>query len=467
MLNQPGARAIAIAALSLLVAALLHASNSNATLRAEIDALEARCAVVQPPHAIAAIDLNEARNIGLIFFKARVSELVIAETVEEQLGFSRDAVLEARPFTAHAAALALLSVALAPGDAARREMSAATAARASKRMEQFGVAVFPGAVASRALLEAARAAVHRETRSPSAPYSSVQGRERRKDVGLLLDPPTGASDLLLHATRWLRPVLARGLGSDAVLTEFGGMTSYPGATQQRPHMDSSLETVDELNTTARLWTAFVYLTDVAVDQAPLEVWPGTHTHYHFVESAELDMMRSSPAVRLAVPAGTIVLYDSRLEHRGTANASPRARPTMYFSFQQQRGTVPDGPTFTLRDEYTGALTLFDVVAGRLDARTRDADALRRVESYRAVSSAECSAVVAARCGALRGDACMKCALAWWVPFDDARDARLAAGKDADHEDDEPALRTCVEGLIEASCVAGIFEKNPPKTSYWH
>jgi hypothetical protein len=83
-------------------------------------------------------------------------------------------------------------------------------------------------------------------------------------------------------------------------------------------------------------------------------------------------------VRLAVPAGTIVLYDSRLEHRGTANASPRARPTMYFSFQQQRGTVPDGPTFTLRDEYTGALTLFDVVAGRLDARTRDADALRRV-----------------------------------------------------------------------------------------
>ena len=61
-----------------------------------------------------------------------------------------------------------------------------------------------------------------------------------------------------------------------------------------------MDHVDDIYTKNRVVTVFVYLDDIARDMAALDVWPGTHTHFHFLDSSERAMMRSAPAVRLSL-----------------------------------------------------------------------------------------------------------------------------------------------------------------------
>ena len=338
-----------------LCAALAYALRTNARLRDELGS-HYRSAALSPLE-----DIDDVHNVGLAFFKSRVAEIVIAES-ERGAGVNR-------PWTASPRAIDMLTVRLAPGEGAISSLSDATTGRALRRMERFGVCVFDTFLPP-ALLTAARAAVDNETSSPTVPYGGadggVAGSDRRKDIGLRFG--TSASDVLQRVTQFLFPVLRRALGRNATLVEFAGMTSYPGAAMQDAHVDSRMTQPAELNSTALLWTAFVYLEDVETDMAPLELWPGTHTYFNFLDDAELGMLEESPALRLAVKAGTVVLYDSRLEHRGTANASPRPRPTVYFSFQSTRGTEPMGPTFTVRSEYVDAASLGDVLDGTFTER---------------------------------------------------------------------------------------------------
>ena len=415
--------ALVVAALAI---ALAHTLRTNAALRAELSRY--RSTALLPIE-----DIDDVRNAGLAFFKAHVSEIVVDDV-------NMLAARPWRPWTASPRAIEMLTVRLAPGEGARSSLSAATTRRALHRMKRFGVCLFP-VVTDEALLTAARAAVDNETRWPTVHYGGadggkVAGSNRRKDIGLRFN--TGASDVLQRVTQFLKPVLSRALGRDATLVEFAGLTSYPGAAMQDAHVDSRMTNLAELNSTAALWTAFVYLTDVTFDMAPLELWAGTHTSYHFLDSAELAMLDGSPALRLAVKAGTVVLYDSRLEHRGTANTSPRARPSVYFSFQSPHGTEPIGPTYTIRNEYFGAASLGDVLDGSfVERQTRDEKALRRAALYRNVSAVGCAAEMTARCGS--SQSCMRCATSR---------TRGAVVK--------TQLSACVEGLIERFCKVGIF-----------
>jgi hypothetical protein len=43
---------------------------------------------------------------------------------------------------------------------------------------------------------------------------------------------------------------------------------------------------------AKVYSVFVYLEDVAEDNAPLDVKPGTHTFYHFLDNEEEAMLSS-------------------------------------------------------------------------------------------------------------------------------------------------------------------------------
>ncbi len=56
----------------------------------------------------------------------------------------------------------------------------------------------------------------------------------------------------------------------------------------------------------RVVTTFVYLDDIGSDMAALDVWPGTHSHFHFLMAEERKMMTSVPAVRMALPVGSFV-----------------------------------------------------------------------------------------------------------------------------------------------------------------
>ena len=78
------------------------------------------------------------------------------------------------------------------------------------------------------------------------------------------------------------------------------------------------------------------------------------------------MMTSVPFARLAVAQGSIVIYDSRTLHRGAANTSPFARPTIYFSLAESQKLIPIGPAYSLRQGYRQfPITIETVLAGNI------------------------------------------------------------------------------------------------------
>lgn len=116
-------------------------------------------------------------------------------------------------------------------------------------------------------------------------------------------------------------------------TERTPRAAYPGAGSQFRHSDAGMHDPDEIHNWGRVLTIFVYLDDVGEDNGSLDVWPGTqftrtfhpyvllrvlnlkiallgtHTHYHFLDDAEKEMMISVPSVRAAVPQARNVLQN--------------------------------------------------------------------------------------------------------------------------------------------------------------
>lgn len=108
----------------------------------------------------------------------------------------------------------------------------------------------------------------------------------------------------------------------------------------------------------RLISCFVMLTNVSDEMGATDLWPGTHTMFHFNNK----YVAGAPPFRMALPEGSIVLWDSRLLHRGSANTSPHRRPAFYFSFMESRGVEPHGPTYSLLRRYRSEITLEEALA---------------------------------------------------------------------------------------------------------
>jgi hypothetical protein len=52
-----------------------------------------------------------------------------------------------------------------------------------------------------------------------------------------------------------------------------------------------------------------------------------------------EMLNSSPAIRMAVPTGTMVVMDSRTHHRGSENLSNKRRTALYVEITSFNGLL--------------------------------------------------------------------------------------------------------------------------------
>ncbi|TDO60865.1 ectoine hydroxylase-related dioxygenase (phytanoyl-CoA dioxygenase family) [Kribbella sp. VKM Ac-2571] len=123
-----------------------------------------------------------------------------------------------------------------------------------------------------------------------------------------------------------------------VLRLAGSDICLPGSVDQLPHRD-----VGTFDVTCNL-----FLTEVGEESGPTEVWPGTHQHsaVHAVAPDPHEFLRDVPLspdewIRLSaerdsqlltVPAGTVVIRDQRMIHRGTANRSEQDRPMLSYNY---------------------------------------------------------------------------------------------------------------------------------------
>lgn len=121
------------------------------------------------------------------------------------------------------------------------------------------------------------------------------------------------------------------VGEDCVVYLMASDTPYPGSENQAFHQDFT-----------RLSLALnVPLVDLTPDNAPIELWPGTHRPdvggppagysrkpYFIPADRMAEIVETVPSVCLLGKAGTMLLRDHRLVHRGTANLSDASRPQL-------------------------------------------------------------------------------------------------------------------------------------------
>eukprot|EP00949_MAST-11_sp_MAST-11-sp1_P003522 g3522.t1 len=302
--------------------------------------------------------LEEWELLGQTFFGPKVSEIVMDSSTAGIFGLDR-AALDTRRVVS-SLAVDMLSVSVMQtgyaGKLARESIDAAT-----ERMERWGIAVLQGALDRHSCSEMA-AIIKKWLSHPTYKFGDISERALRHDYPLEITAET--SQFLEKAVELLQPILSAQLGDDAELVELSSLTSWPGAGEQPLHPDAMMEKLEDVHSMSKIYSIFIYLDDVEADMAPLDVQPGTHTHFHFLENEEKNMLFSSPMVRLKVPAGTIAIMDCRTHHRGSNNTSDRPRPVFYFSLRSKKGYPPSGPTYSLRKEYEDKFTLSSIAARR-------------------------------------------------------------------------------------------------------
>lgn len=133
------------------------------------------------------------------------------------------------------------------------------------------------------------------------------------------------------------------LGPDCAAFLLGSDTPYPGAGFQSVHQDFHRFG----------FTVNIPLVDSTLEMGPLEVWPGSHlsksarargefnTDRFWLSKKEIEEVVSTiPAKKLDLRAGSMVIRDHRLVHRGTANKSHEPRPWLSIWYKEIEGFQP-------------------------------------------------------------------------------------------------------------------------------
>lgn len=122
---------------------------------------------------------------------------------------------------------------------------------------------------------------------------------------------------------WM-PVVKQILGEEVALIHKGVFLSMPGAEAQDYHQDGPhLST--KVQRPCHAVNVFIPLVDLCMRNGPTEFLPGSHILGH-------DGYDRSKIVVPMVPAGTPVIFDYRLGHRGLGNSSNDCRPIVYCTY---------------------------------------------------------------------------------------------------------------------------------------
>ena len=153
------------------------------------------------------------------------------------------------------------------------------------------------------------------------------------------------------------PLITAVLGENAEHAFSGVVSSEPGSEAQFWHIDSPHETAE--HTSPHAINLFVALTDIPIVMGPTELACGSHqlTNHLANQTLLVDQLlyqhaSPSPAMLKTAPeqttpvrhsramsAGSCLIFDDRIMHRGLANQASKTRHLAYFSYKRQ-GYLP-------------------------------------------------------------------------------------------------------------------------------
>ncbi|HYF51122.1 MAG TPA: phytanoyl-CoA dioxygenase family protein [Planctomycetota bacterium] len=124
------------------------------------------------------------------------------------------------------------------------------------------------------------------------------------------------------------------LGEDCVCNYFASDTPLPGSDFQAVHSDfAALFPESDIVLPPFALVVNINLVDFREDNGPLEIWPGG-TH---LLPPSVDMKALAPTMtsrRVLTPAGSLLIRDIRMWHRGTPNKSDAPRPNIAMIFSR-------------------------------------------------------------------------------------------------------------------------------------
>jgi len=166
----------------------------------------------------------------------------------------------------------------------------------------------------------------------------------RRQMYLPWEPPF--TDPLLYENEEALAVVEAVIGPDPALVYFASDTALPGSDYQKVHSDTQLlfpET--SLSLPAYGLVVNVPLVDCTEENGSLEFWPGG-TH---LMPGRMDLPALAPRMqsrRANMPAGSLLIRDLRMWHRGTPNRSDHPRPHLalvyvrpWYRFEQEVPTL--------------------------------------------------------------------------------------------------------------------------------
>ena len=149
--------------------------------------------------------------------------------------------------------------------------------------------------------------------------------QRRLMITVNLEPPF--DDPRLFANPWLMPILDAAFDGEFLVGAFGVVCSLPNAPAQRRHRDGGIlfpgSGIDGLLPASAI-TVGIPLVEMNEVRGTTAFWLGSHRR------AARDM--AAEAIAPVVSEGSVVLWDFRLQHRGTPNRSCMARPLLYLTY---------------------------------------------------------------------------------------------------------------------------------------
>jgi ectoine hydroxylase-related dioxygenase (phytanoyl-CoA dioxygenase family) len=142
------------------------------------------------------------------------------------------------------------------------------------------------------------------------------------------------NDERLVASPLVLPIIECLVGKDCICHYLASDTPLPGSEYQEVHPDI-FPLFPEWPAALPPYSIVlnIPLVDVTEQNGPLEVWPGG-THHYVADRSEVPSLAAEMhSERVLMPAGSIVIRDSRMWHRGTPNRSQAARPnyTLIYS----------------------------------------------------------------------------------------------------------------------------------------
>ncbi len=144
------------------------------------------------------------------------------------------------------------------------------------------------------------------------------------------------SDERLVANPLVLPILDALLGPECVCHYFASNVAMPNSTYQQVHADI-IPLFPEIPSVLPPYSIVlnVPLVDFHQGNGPLEVWPGG-THHHVARGADIPVLAARMHFeRILMPAGSILIRDSRMWHRGTPNLSNDPRPNLALVYSRE------------------------------------------------------------------------------------------------------------------------------------